>query len=98
MGGLSVARLRDWLAQREAEAPPDLRGCRDRRLRGAVIAWRGFGLVCADAEDAEAERRFTVAHEAAHFLGDHFYPRQDLLHRFGAAIQPVLDGIRPPTV
>src|SRR5262249_39606835 len=76
--GLSVTRCRDWLARRGADVPPGLQSCRDRRLHGAVIAWRGFGLLCVDAEDAGAELRFTVAHEAAHFPGDHRYPRQDL--------------------
>lgn len=94
---LSVARIRDWLAHRRADVPPGLTNCRDRQIRGAVVAWRGHGLLCADAADTEAERRFTFAHEAAHFLGDHFYPRQDLLDRFGPSIQPVLDGLRAPT-
>jgi hypothetical protein len=95
---LSVSRLRDWLSRHGADVPPTLTTCRERRLRGAVVAWRGFGLLCADAEDGDLERRFTFAHEAAHFLQHHFYPRDDLLERFGPSIRPVLDGRRAPTV
>jgi hypothetical protein len=94
---LSVSRLRQWLPRHGAEVPPALSTCRDRRLRGAVVAWRGHGLLCVDAEDGEPEQRFTFAHEAAHFLQDHLYPRQDLLERHGFSIQPVLDGLRPPS-
>jgi hypothetical protein len=54
-------------------------------------------LLCVDAEDDEAEQRFTFAHEAAHFLQDHLYPRQNLLDRYGSSILPVLDGLRRPT-
>jgi hypothetical protein len=94
---LSVEGLRAWLARHQAEVPPALAACGDRRIRGAVVGWQGHGLLCAEATDAEAERRFTFAHEAAHFLEYHLYPRQDLLHRFGPAMQPVLDGQRPPS-
>lgn len=94
--GLCVSALRVWL-QRHGATTPELVRCRDRRLRGAIVAWKGQGLLCADLEDSELERRFTLAHEAGHFLQDHYYPRQDLLDRFGLSIQPVVDGLRPPT-
>lgn len=94
--GLCVSALREWL-ERHGAGVPHLVRCRDRQLRGAVIAWKGQCLLCADLEDGEAERRFTLAHEAGHFLQDHYYPRQDLLVRFGPKIQPVLDGLRRPT-
>lgn len=94
---LRISKLRDWLWRHQALIPPGLTACRDRRLRGGVVAWRGFGLLFADRDDTEDEQRFTLAHEAAHYLRDHLYPRCDLLSRFGPAIQPVLDGLRPPT-
>ena len=94
---LCVSVLREWLERHGANAPSLVR-CRDRRLRGAVVAWKGCGLLCADAGDGDLQRRFTLAHEAGHFLQDHYYPRQDLLNRFGPGIQSVLDGLRPPTV
>lgn len=94
--GLCVSALREWLERRGA-GMAGLAHCRDQRLRGAVVAWKGHGLLCADLEDGEAERRFTLAHEAGHFLRDHYYPRRDLLERFGPGIAPVLDGLRLPT-
>ena len=97
ISGLSVQALRDWFHRQEVDAPPTLITCRDRRLRGGIVAWRGYGLLFADQGDSIEEIRFTFAHEAAHFLHDHLYPRLDLLQRFGPRIQPVLDGLRLPT-
>lgn len=94
--GLCVENLHSWL-ERHAAGAGCLAGCRNRELRGAVIAWRGQGLLCADAADDELEQRFTLAHEAGHFLNDHYYPRQDLLARFGEGLAPVLDGLRSAT-
>jgi hypothetical protein len=94
---LSVSQIRQWLPQHGAGLPPALAVCRDRPLRGAVLAWRGHGFLCVDGEDPDPEQRFTFAHEAAHFLQDHLYPRQDLLHRYGASLLPVLDGLRLPS-
>ena len=94
--GLCVAMLREWL-ERHGVSAPNLVQCRDRQLRGAIVAWKGHGLLCADVEDGELERRFTFAHEAGHYLQDHCYPRQDLLARYGEELAPVLDGLRPAT-
>lgn len=71
---------------------------RDRRLRGCLIAYHGSGLMLIDADDPPAERRFTLAHELAHFLLDYQTPRQRALAALGEAILPVLDGARPPTL
>ena len=95
--GLSVDGLRDWLRRHGAFLPPNLTLCRNRSLRGGIVAWRGCGLLFVDAGDPPDERRFTLAHEAAHYLQDHLYPRLDLLDRFGSTILPVLDGLRLPT-
>ncbi len=94
---LSVQQLRDWLWQRAVHSPAGLLRCHDRRLRGAVVAYRGYGLLCVDAEDAAGEQAFTLAHEAGHFLREHLYPREDLLKRYGPELLAVLNGIRPPT-
>jgi hypothetical protein len=71
---------------------------RDRRLRGCLIAYHGSGLMLIDADDPPDERRFTLAHELAHFLLDYQAPRQRALTALGEAILPVLDGVRPPTL
>ena len=47
---LSVEVLRDFLTRHERRIPPGLVTCRDRRLRGAVLAWRGHGLLFADRD------------------------------------------------
>ena len=93
---LGVETMRGWLNRHHAVTPPSLAVCNDRPLRGGVIAWRGYGLLFADKNDSPDEIRFTLAHEAHHFLHEHFYPRLDLLNRFGERIRPVLDGERPP--
>jgi hypothetical protein len=69
----------------------------NRALHGCLVARAGQGIVFLDAEDPEPERRFTLAHEIAHFILDHLLPRLRALKVFGARILPVLDGERPPT-
>lgn len=94
---LSVQAMRAYLHRHEAALPRALITCRDRRLRGGIVAQYGYGILFVDRDDPEAEIRFTLAHEAKHFLMDHLYPRLDLLERFGPGILPVLDGRRPPS-
>ena len=94
---LSVQAIRDYLHRHEALLPRALVSCRDRRLRGGIVAQYGYGILFADRDDPEAEIRFTLAHESKHFLMDHLYPRLDLLERFGPDILPVLDGCRLPS-
>lgn len=94
MAGLSVTGIAAWLTARGLPRPPLGPA---RRLRGCLIARRGQGLVFVDADDPPEERRFTLAHEAAHFLLDYQGKRERALARLGEAILPVLDGERPPT-
>ena len=69
----------------------------NRRLRGCLVAHRGHGLILVDADDPPDERRFTVAHEAAHLVCDHLRRRWQAVDRVGPAAVEVLDGVRPPT-
>lgn len=69
----------------------------DRALHGCLVGRAGKGIVFLDATDDEAERRFTLAHEVAHFILDHLFPRLRALKVFGKQILPVLDGERPAT-
>ena len=71
---------------------------KDRRLRGCLIAYHDNGLIMIDAADSPDERRFTLAHELAHFLLDYQAPRQRAVEALGDAILPVLDGVRQPTL
>jgi Zn-dependent protease with chaperone function len=55
-------------------------------------------VVFLDSEMPEDERRFTLAHELAHFLLDYRAPRMRALVALGEGVRPVLDGLRPPSV
>ncbi len=92
--GLTVARIAAWLS---ARGLPHLPLGPARRLRGCLLACRGQGVVFVEADDPPEEQRFTLAHEAAHFLLDYQEKRERALARLGEAIRPVLDGERPPT-
>lgn len=69
----------------------------DRPLRAALYCWGGFGTVFLDRDDPPDERRFSFAHELAHFLRDYADPRRRVTHALGPAAVEVLDGLRPPT-
>jgi hypothetical protein len=92
---LCVAAVRGWLTRREIGIPIDEP---DRRLRACLVAWRAHGFVFLDAGDDPAERRFSLAHELAHFLRDYWYPREAAIQRLGPAVAEVLDGDRPATL
>lgn len=51
-------------------------GGADRALRACLVAFRGRGVIFLDAADAAAEFRFSLAHEAAHFIVDYLVPRE----------------------
>lgn len=70
---------------------------RERRLRACLVARAGEGIVFLDGADPDDERRFSLAHEVAHFLLDHLAPRQRAVEAFGPDIIDVLDGRRPPS-
>ncbi|HEX8227733.1 MAG TPA: ImmA/IrrE family metallo-endopeptidase, partial [Chloroflexia bacterium] len=97
---LAVPRLRVSHVNhhaRHAGLPYHFSG-RDRHLCGCLLAYKDRGVVFLDAEMAENERRFTLAHELAHFLLDYRAPRIRALAVLGESVRPVLDGLRPPSV
>jgi hypothetical protein len=69
----------------------------DRPLRAALYCWAGVGTVFLDRDDPPAERRFSFAHELAHFLRDYADPRRQVERAVGPSALEVLDGLRPPT-
>jgi hypothetical protein len=93
--GLTVAGLAGWLV---AVGVPSTLGVADRRLRGALVAREGAGLLFVDAADDPAEQRFTAAHELAHFLRDYWRPRARTASALGVGALDVLDGRRPARV
>lgn len=70
----------------------------DRSLRACLVAWRGWGYVLLDGSDPEAEQRFSLAHELAHFLRHYWWPRREAERRLGSQALEVLDGHRAATL
>jgi hypothetical protein len=91
---LWVADAADWLARRAIPCPLQ---AAERPMHGCLVAHGGRGIVLLDGADPDDERRFTLAHEAAHFLLDYLRPRERAVARLGAGIADVVDGHRPPT-
>lgn len=88
---LTVAAVNAWLAEQGFElrlAIPN------RRLRACILVEEGNGLLFVDADDPDDERRFSVAHEVAHYLVEYDAPRRQARARLGESILPVLDGRR----
>jgi hypothetical protein len=87
---LSVATIRTWLRVMNivVEAP-------DRPLRGCLAPSREVCLLFVDANDSPAERRFTVAHELAHYLRDLRRPRDRVIRNLGPRALEVVDRRRP---
>lgn len=92
---LRIKGIRTWLRERnfDFQLPPF-----DKFLHGFLLTHQGTGFIFVNGSDNEAERRFTLAHEIAHFILDYETPRQQAVEEFGLVILEVLDGFRPPTV
>jgi hypothetical protein len=91
---LTFDRAHRWLDQRGSVAHLP---CDGRRVRGCLVAYGGCGFIFLDGGDPPDERRFTLAHETAHFLIDYLRPRQRAIAHLGDAIVDVLDGRRRAT-
>lgn len=91
---LGTDAVREWLAAADLQSlmPPGR-----RQLRACIVASRGKGFVFIDGTDPEAEQRYSLAHETAHFLLDYFLPRRAAVQALGPSILPVLDGDRTPS-
>lgn len=94
VGKLSIEAVHVQLARRNIPVRCDLD---NRPLRGCLVADGDVAFIFVDSGDPTDERRFTIAHEAAHFIVDYLEPRAKVLELFGERIRPVLDGRRTPT-
>ncbi len=92
---LSVSEVEAWLERRGI---PYRLNCTDRRLRGCLIAYADRGCILLDGTDSPNELRFSLAHEAAHFVLDYLEPRRRAVDRLGEGVLEVFDGRRLPTV
>ncbi len=90
--GLSPSAVAAFLARQGVPAPAP---SPERPLSGALYCWRGAGFVFVDAADPPEERRFSLAHELAHYLADYDAGRRRAVRAFGPAALEVLDGARP---
>lgn len=92
---LWIRDVENWLNQVAVTVPLH---STDRPLRGCLIVYRGRGFVFLNGVDEENERRFSLAHEVAHFLLDYWQPRERAISVLGTNIASVFDGLREPTV
>lgn len=88
---LSIAAVNAWLA--EHRFAPRLQ-IPDRPLRACILVEEGHGVLFFDAADPDDERRFSVAHETAHYLVECAVPRRRARARLGEGVMPVLEGWR----
>ena len=92
---LWIREVQTWL---EKHGIPYLLPYSNRPLYGCLIAYRGNGIVLLDETDPDDQRRFSLAHETAHFLVDYLHPREHAIVKLGENITEVLDGLRPQTL
>lgn len=92
---VTVRRIEQYLAQRGlcGPLPRD-----DRDMMGCLFAYRGHGIIFVCGADDPSEQRFTIAHDAAHFIMDYLGPRETIVRELGDGLLDVLDGRRPATV
>lgn len=92
---LKLFDIERWLKRRGAIFHFD---CQNRTVRGCLIAFGGCGFIFLDGADPDNERRFTLAHEIAHFMIDYWLPREKAIRKLGKEMEEVIDGIRLPSV
>lgn len=91
---LRISEVASWLEARQCGTPPRVQ---DRPLHAALYAGPDGGFVFLDGADPEDERRFSLAHEVAHFIVAYVEPRRRAAARLGPEALEVVDGRRRPT-
>jgi len=92
---LSLKKIQAWLIERKVFLNLEFD---DRLLHGFILISKGSGFIFVNGTDTEEERRYTIAHEASHFLLDYKLPRDTAVKKLGAGILEVMDGHREPTI
>lgn len=92
---LGLESMEKWLKRRDLVMP--FLG-KERRIRACLVARCGHGLIFLDGTDPDDERRFSLAHEIAHYILDYNIKRQEIINLFGSTIIDVLDGKRKATI
>lgn len=93
--GLEIDHVNQWIQTNRFPARIDKQNC---ALHGFLLARGGHGIIFVNGTDNQEERRFTIAHELAHFLLDYHLPRIHYLKLYGDSILEILDGKRLPTI
>jgi hypothetical protein len=91
---LTLVAVSEYLRRHRVPVPPL---GPDRPLRAALYCWNGSGFLFLDSADPPDERRFSLAHEIAHFLRDYDAVRRRVAESVGESTLSALDGLRPPT-
>jgi hypothetical protein len=92
---LSLLSIEQWFEHRQVHI--DIYA-NDRVLHGFIVTYASSGIIFINDCDCEEERRYTLAHEASHFLLDYKIPRDIAINKLGPGIREVLDGIREPSI
>ena len=72
-------------------------GFSERGLRGCLVVRRRGALILVERSDDEAEKRFTIAHEVAHYILEVRRHRERAAERMGRDFSDVLYGPREAT-
>ena len=91
---LSLKKIQTWLTERKVFLDLEID---DRLLHGFILISKGSGFIFVNGTDTEEERRYTIAHEAGHFLLDYKRPREIAVKKLGESILEVMDGYREAT-
>ncbi|MEI2740571.1 MAG: ImmA/IrrE family metallo-endopeptidase [Chitinophagaceae bacterium] len=92
---LSLKKIKTWLTERKVLLELEID---DRLLHGFILISKDSGFIFVNGTDTEEERRYTIAHEASHFLLDYKLPRESAVKKLGKSILEVMDGYRKPTL
>ena len=69
----------------------------ERRIHGCLIVGRSGAAILVERNDNEKEKRFTIAHEAAHFIVEVRRLQERAACKLGHAFTDVLHGLREAT-
>ena len=92
---LALEPVQRWFESHNISFPIKHNG---RSLCACLVAYEGMGMIFLDGTDSEPERRFSLAHELAHFILEYKINRQKAVKALGDGILDVLDGKRKATV
>jgi hypothetical protein len=92
---VTVRHIEQYLTQRGLSGPLPQD---NRDMMGCLFAYRGHGIIFVCGGDDAAEQRFTIAHDAAHFMMDYLVPRETIIRELGGDVVDILDGHRPATI